>query len=329
MAIVFGKRLETLEVASTNTRPDWVQADPVWIQNALEHALAKPTGGWYVIDASRSIRNQPRLFTIHHERLVVWRDADGVVAAPDVCPHMGASLSCGRVENGKIICPWHGLSLGRKGHGLWRPLKTYEDGVLAWVRLPTTEQLTEAPYLPTRPAQFVDAVIRVSARCAPHDVLANRLDPWHGVHFHAHSFSRLHVVEMDQTQIRLRVAYRITKFFEMEVEATFHCSDSRTIVMTIVDGDGKGSVVETHATPIDSEHTSIIEATLATSNRALFFPWAQRMAPVLRPLIQMRARRLWMDDAAYAERLSELRKDSHLAQVIPLRTRRKPRLKST
>ena len=40
--------------------------------------------------------------------------------------------------------------------------------------------------------------------------------------------------------------------------------------MTIVRGDGLGSVVETHATPIAPGRTAIIEATLATSDRPGF-----------------------------------------------------------
>ncbi|NLF69024.1 MAG: Rieske 2Fe-2S domain-containing protein [Candidatus Anammoximicrobium sp.] len=29
-------------------------------------------------------------------------------AINDLCPHMGASLSDGHVENGVVTCPWHG-----------------------------------------------------------------------------------------------------------------------------------------------------------------------------------------------------------------------------
>lgn len=28
-------------------------------------------------------------------------------AIDDICPHMGASLSTGHVEDGGVICPWH------------------------------------------------------------------------------------------------------------------------------------------------------------------------------------------------------------------------------
>ena len=43
----------------------------------------------------------------------------------------------------------------------------------------------------------------------------------------------------------------------VEVDAVFHCPEPRTIVMTIVEGEGKGSVVETHATPIAPGRTAV------------------------------------------------------------------------
>ena len=38
----------------------------------------------------------------------------------------------------------------------------------------------------------------------------------------------------------------------MEVDARFHCPEPRTIVMTIIRGEGVGSDVETHATPLEA-----------------------------------------------------------------------------
>ena len=39
--------------------------------------------------------------------IAVFRCADGVHAIDDMCPHMGASLSGGYVENNVVTCPWH------------------------------------------------------------------------------------------------------------------------------------------------------------------------------------------------------------------------------
>ena len=81
--------------------------------------------------------------------------------------------------------------------------------------------------------------------------------------------------------------------------------------MRIVDGEGQGSVVETHATPLGAgpdglPRTAVVEAVIAHSDRH-HFGKALVVAPVIRPLMGISATRLWRDDLAYAERLYELR----------------------
>jgi isorenieratene synthase len=257
--------------------------------------------------------------------LAVWRAPDGAPhAGPDECPHLGASLCGGRVDGrGRALCPWHGLALGGKAHGAWAPVEVHDDGVLTWVRLPELlakgERFTDAPILCERPKRFLSGVIRVEARCEPRDVIANRLDPWHGVHFHPYAFLRLRTISEDDSQITVRVVYRVLGPLGMEVDARFTCSDARTIVMTIVAGDGVGSVVETHATPIGRGQSAVIEATLATSDR-LFFPMFLRAQRLIRPFIEARAAMLWADDKVYAERLAELRAKRPQAPPIDQRS---------
>lgn len=314
----FGRRLG--QSPFEQPAPDYEQADPAWIRHALRRAEALPSGGWYAVDASRAIGDRPRCVTIAGRALVLFRSSGRAIAAPNACPHMGASLAAGHVSGGRIVCPWHGLSLGPEGHDRWQPLPSYDDGVLFWVRLPgDDEPATAAPYVPERPSRFIDAVITTEAACDPRDVISNRLDPWHGVHLHPYAFGRLRVLAQGEDEITVRVAYRVLKALVIEVDARFHCTDPRTIVMTIVDGDGVGSVVETHATPIAPGRTAIIEATLAASERP-GFALAVRAARFLRPLIAERARRLWVDDAAYAERLYTLRRGgaSERGNVIAL-----------
>ena len=50
----------------------------------------------------------------------------------------------------------------------------------------------------------------------------------------------------------------------------------------------------------------VVEATLATSDRP-GFRHARKLQWLIRPFIERSARRLWVDDAAYAERLYQLR----------------------
>lgn len=294
---------------SISDAPDWKQAKPAWIERALERALARPSGGWYVLDSKRAIGPGPSRYRVSGQDYVVWRAEGGILVAPDSCPHMGARLSDGFVRDGCVVCPWHGLALDGEGLGAWKPIDTYDDGVLIWIQPEDEADRSERPFLPARPERYFDAVMRLEARCDPRDVVANRLDPWHGAHFHPHSFGRLRVIEKDDETITVRVVYRITKRVGMEVDACFHAPDPRTIVMTIIRGEGVGSVVETHATPIEPGRSAIIEATLAASDRPQVHTFLGIFGRFIRPVVEKRARRLWIEDGAYAERRYELRMD--------------------
>lgn len=301
----FGDRLA--DRASEDLRPDWQQADLGWIRGALAHSQEKPSGGWYVVDATRELGSAPKTYWVRGKRLVLWVQDGRPRAAPEACPHMGASLQGAKVCEGKLVCPWHGLALGPEGHGGWAHVPAHDDGILTWVQLPAPgEQPSDAPFLPARPTGAIDAVVRMEAACEPRDVIQNRLDPWHGVHYHPHSFGTLRVVEQREYDITVRVAYRVLGKLAVEVDARFDCPDPRTIVMTIIAGEGEGSVVETHATPTRPGHSAIVEATLAASARP-GFGVARSLSPVLRPLMKLAARRLWVEDAEYAERLYTLR----------------------
>lgn len=307
--IRFGRRLPA--EPRLDLRPDHEQAEPGWIRRALAASQARSGGGWFVLDASRRCGEQPRSFWVRGRPLVVFRSGSQLVAARDVCPHMGAALSGGVVRDGHLHCPWHGLRFGPEACDGYRPLPTHDDGRLAWVRIDDAgETPTDKPVLPERPerGRGIEGVIRVVARCDPADVIANRLDPWHGAHYHPHSFAWLRILERGLDEITVRVAYRVMWPWVMEVDARFHCPDARTIVMTILRGEGAGSVVETHATPLRGDQTAITELTVADSNR-IGFGAARSLQPLLRPFVEHAARRLWVEDAAYAERLYALRHD--------------------
>jgi nitrite reductase (NADH) small subunit len=48
-------------------------------------------------------------------RFICVANVDGDICAMDnVCPHWGGPLGQGRIENGKIVCPWHGWSYDPK-----------------------------------------------------------------------------------------------------------------------------------------------------------------------------------------------------------------------
>ena len=150
-------------------------------------------------------------------------------------------------------------------------------------------------------------------RCEPEDVIANRLDPWHGAWLHPYSFAELTVLSAPpvdcppaEDRFLVEVIFTLGRRVGVPVRAAFTCPDPRTVTMEIVDGEGAGSVVETHATPLrrgpdGQPRTAVVEAVIAHSDRS-GFAHSRRVAAALRPLMGMAARRLWRDDIAYAER---------------------------
>jgi nitrite reductase (NADH) small subunit/3-phenylpropionate/trans-cinnamate dioxygenase ferredoxin subunit len=48
-----------------------------------------------------------RTFYLRDLALAVFLVNGKVHVIDDTCPHMGASLGCGFVENGTVTCPWH------------------------------------------------------------------------------------------------------------------------------------------------------------------------------------------------------------------------------
>ncbi|MFF7969764.1 DUF5914 domain-containing protein [Streptomyces sp. NPDC007905] len=300
-------------------RPTWRDAKPALIAGALKQAQARPSGNWYVVGASRSLRgDRPLARTVAGREVVVWRASDGrAVAGPGICPHLGAPLRDSLVVRGTLVCHWHGLALNGTSSAGWNPLPAYDDGVLVWVRLDDTggEPPLDAPVVPRRPdlARTLSSVYVGEGVCEPEDVVANRLDPWHGAWFHPYSFVDLTVVgtpessggEADDSFV-VDVSFKVAGRLVVPVRAVFTAPEPRTVVMHITGGEGQGSVVETHATPLGPDergrpHTAVIEAVVAASDRPGFAA-ACRVAPVLRPLVRAAAGRLWRDDLAYAER---------------------------
>lgn len=323
--------------------PTWREAKPALIDAALKRANTRPSGNWYVIGASREITaDRPFGRTVGGVEVVVWRAESGEPnAGPGACPHLGAPLKESRVACGTLICHWHGMALNGGPFAGWEPYPAYDDGVLVWVRLDALggEEPLDRPVVPERPAgAAVDAVFTTVGRCEPEDIVANRLDPWHGAWFHPYSFVDLTVAQAPQHEgsagpgdalapgdgsasgdsaapgachtvddsFAVDVSFKVAGRLVVPVRAVFTAPEPRTVVMHITEGEGATSVVETHATPLAPDgqgnpRTAVVEAVVATSDRR-GFALAQHAAPLLRPVMRWAAGRLWRDDLAYAER---------------------------
>jgi nitrite reductase/ring-hydroxylating ferredoxin subunit len=301
-------------VSWTQQRPTYRDAQPAIINAALERSQRRPTGNWFVFAASRDVRiGRPFGARVAGIELVAWRDKHRRLrVGPGSCPHLGADLATGLVRDGVLFCRWHGLAIdGETCELRWKPFPSHDDGVLAWVRLDSVggEAPLDEPVVSARPSgDTLTAVAHIMGHCEPSDVIANRLDPWHGAWFHPYSFTRLEVLTTpteEDDRFLVSVTFRMGRF-GVPVIAEFTTPEARTVVMRIIEGEGTGSVVETHATPmglgLDGQpRVAVIEATVASSRRP-GFKTARHAGPLITPLMRYAATRLWRDDLTYAER---------------------------
>ena len=71
-----------------------------------------------VCRAGDVVEGEGKTVPVGNKLIAVFRVNERFFAIDDVCPHMGASLSGGYVENGIVTCPWHAWRF-RLNDGAW------------------------------------------------------------------------------------------------------------------------------------------------------------------------------------------------------------------
>ncbi|MCJ0762200.1 aromatic ring-hydroxylating oxygenase subunit alpha [Variovorax terrae] len=137
---------------------------------------------WHPVALSSDVASAPVAARLLERDLVLWRDGTGALQAwADQCPHRGARLSLGRVQDGRLECPYHGWQFEASGRCVQVPalpaftppathcahrFAAQEAHGLVWVRL---AEGSEA--LPGFAAES-DARLR-KLNCGPYDVAAS------------------------------------------------------------------------------------------------------------------------------------------------------------
>ena len=91
---------------------------------------------WYVILESKEIKkNQVKGFTRFGEKIVAWRDSRGDLGVfRDKCPHRGIQLSCGKVKEDHLQCPFHGFEYDTTGRCTLIPANGKASAVPDYIR---------------------------------------------------------------------------------------------------------------------------------------------------------------------------------------------------
>jgi phenylpropionate dioxygenase-like ring-hydroxylating dioxygenase large terminal subunit len=118
---------------------------------------------WYVVLEANEVKPGKVLgVTRMGEKLAFWRGPDGkVTCMTDRCPHLGASLCMGKVRDGGLACPFHGLEFAPDGHCQYLPAygrngdipknmrvgtyPTYEAFGLVWIYWGEAQATPEPP----------------------------------------------------------------------------------------------------------------------------------------------------------------------------------------
>jgi nitrite reductase (NADH) small subunit/3-phenylpropionate/trans-cinnamate dioxygenase ferredoxin subunit len=93
------------------------EGQPVGQRVSIGRAEDIPEGGSAVV-------------TVNGKEVAVFRHDGRFYAIDDLCPHMGASLSGGFVEDGVVTCPWHYWRF-RLADGAWADNPRVKTGCYA------------------------------------------------------------------------------------------------------------------------------------------------------------------------------------------------------
>ena len=247
---------------------------------------------WHPVAGSEVVRDAPHAARLLGEDIVLWRDPDGAVHAwPDRCPHRGARLSLGRVENGHLECPYHGWQFAASGQCVHVPaLPTFtppqthcvqgfearELHGLVWVRLAAGDAA-----LPAFAAED-DARLR-KLNCGPYTVetsapriVENFLDLSHFAFVHqgwlgARGASAIDDYRVEETTTGLRATQckawqpqsNLHSTAPAQVEYTYEVGAPYTAVLTKIPEAGKTAVADWREAialfiaPVDQERSVV------------------------------------------------------------------------
>ena len=135
--------------------------DGKWDRNSIDY-LAH-LNHWHVVARCEDVSSEkPFGVRLLGEKIVLWRTDGGILQAwKDYCAHRGAPLSLGKIQQCKLVCPYHGWQFDGEGkcvhipahpenspptRSVVKPYKTKEKYGFIWVCLGSPKN--DVPRLP-------------------------------------------------------------------------------------------------------------------------------------------------------------------------------------
>lgn len=186
---------------------------------------------WHPVARSTSVTDRPVRSVLMGKAYVLWRDANGRVAAfEDRCPHRLAPLSLGECEAGGIVCAYHGWKFNQEGRCIAIPALGSDANVPPKANLVSPYAATEshgmvfiAPEAPLAdlphvaeaddPSFMVGDLPELSVRGCAALYADNFLDMAHFPFVHRGTFGAEQAAEVEPYEVQ-RDAYATTVIFE-------------------------------------------------------------------------------------------------------------------
>lgn len=178
----------------------------------MSSEIACPKNIWYVACTPDEIEGKPLGRVICGEPMVLFRAGkDEVAALEDFCPHRGAQLSLGTVEEGLVVCGYHGMKMsadGKCASMVGQPVDRFRKGIrsfpaverhgFVWV-WPGDAALASADLIPNlhwaRSPDWAFGGGMFNIRCDYRLLIDNLMDLTHETYVHSTSIGQPEIEE--------------------------------------------------------------------------------------------------------------------------------------